>query len=415
MAETVVLAYSGGLDTSVAIPWLSEQGYDVVAVAADLGANLDLAAIQEKAVKIGARRCYVVDARAMFAERFIRPALNANALYEGQYPLSASLSRPLIAELLVAVAHREGADAVAHGCTGKGNDQVRFDVAIGALDPSLTVVAPVREWAFSRDAELEYADAHGVPVPVTRQSPYSIDVNLWGRSAEGGAIEDPGAPVPEDAYGWTVSPQACPPEALSVQLTFESGTPVALNGEHLSLWELIDRLNGLAGSRGVGRIEMVENRLVGIKSREVYEAPAAIALITAKRALEQLVLTRDLYQLRASLEGQYAALAYNGLWYSPARLALDAFMLEATRSVTGEVTLLLDHGQAIVAGRTAAGSLYNPGLATYSLHDTFDHKAAKGFVDLWGLPIRTLAAIHPLADPDAENWPFSILEPASRA
>ena len=212
-----------------------------------------------------------------------------------------------------------------------------------------------------------------------------------------------------------MSPQNCPGDPLSVELEFQSGTPIALNGQRLPLWELVDGLNGLAGSRGVGRIEMVENRLVGIKSREVYEAPAAVVLLTAKRALEQLVLTRELYQLRASLEGQYAALAYNGLWYSPARVALDAFMVEATRSVTGQVTLLLDHGQVIVGGRSAAGSLYNPGLATYSLHDTFDHGAAKGFVDLWGLPIRTLAAIHPLSDPDAETWPFSVLEPASRA
>ncbi|MGC8486962.1 MAG: argininosuccinate synthase [Clostridia bacterium] len=412
MRETLVLAYSGGLDTSVAIPWLTEQGYDVIAVAADLGANLDLPAIQQKALQVGAKRCYVVDTRQVFADRFILPALRANALYEGQYPLSASLSRPLIAELLVAVAHREGATAVAHGCTGKGNDQVRFDVAIGALDPSLKVVAPVREWGFSRDAEIAYAEQHNVPIPVTRQSPYSVDVNLWGRSAEGGAIEDPGAPVPEDAYAWTVSPSACPPDPLALTIDFEAGVPVAVNGEALSLWHVVDRLNVLAGSRGVGRIEMVENRLVGIKSREVYEAPAAVTLVQAKKALEQLVLTREVYQLRASLEAQYASLAYNGLWYSPARLALDAFMAEATKTVTGRVSVLLHHGQVIVAGRTAQASLYSPTLATYSLHDTFDHKAAKGFVDLWGLPIRTLAAIEPLADPDREDWQFSILEPA---
>lgn len=411
MRETLVLAYSGGLDTSVAIPWLTEQGYDVIAVAADLGANLDLPSIQKKALQVGAKRSYVVDTREVFADRFILPALRANALYEAQYPLSASLSRPLIAELLVAVAHREGASAVAHGCTGKGNDQVRFDVAIGALDPKLKVVAPVREWGFSRDAEIQYAEQHGVPIPVTRASPYSVDVNLWGRSAEGGAIEDPGAPVPEDAYAWTTSPGACPSDPLSVTIAFQAGAPVALDGEELPLWKLVDVLNSLAGSRGVGRIEMVENRLVGIKSREVYEAPAAVTLVAAKKALEQLVLTRELFQLRASLEAQYATLAYNGLWYSPARLALDAFMKEATKTVTGEVSLALDHGQVIVEGRTADASLYSPSLATYSLHDTFDHKAAKGFVDLWGLPIRTLAAIAPMAEPDQEAWQFAILDP----
>ena len=410
MSDTVVLAYSGGLDTSVAIPWLRDQGYDVIAVAADLGANQDLPAIQRKALKVGAKRSYVVDARAVFADRFIGPTLRANALYEGQYPLSASLSRPLIAELLVAVAHRERAAAVAHGCTGKGNDQVRFDVAIGALDPTLKVVAPVREWGFSRDSEIQYAEQHGVPIPVTRASPYSVDVNLWGRSAEGGAIEDPAAPVPEDAYAWTVPPEAAPTEPLAVTIEFEAGIPVALDGRALPLWRLVDTLNRLAGSRGVGRIEMVENRLVGIKSREVYEAPAAVTLLTAKKALEQLVLTRELYQLRSSLEAPYATLAYNGLWYSPARRALDAFMTEATRSVSGEVFLSLDHGHVIVQGRTARASLYSPTLATYGRGDAFDHKAAKGFVDLWGLPIRTLAALEPMADPDREPWPFAVLD-----
>lgn len=410
MSKRLVLAYSGGLDTSVAIPWLAEQGYEVIALAADLGSNQDLEAIQAKALSIGATRSYVVDVRQHFADQYLVPAVRANALYEGVYPLSAGLSRPLISELLVSVAHLEGATAVAHGCTGKGNDQVRFDVAIGALDPDLEVIAPVRDWAMSRDAEIEYAEAHGVPIPVTKTSPYSFDVNLWGRSAEGGQIENPAQPVPEDAYGWTKNPTLASAEGTSIQLQFEQGVPIALNGEVLAFPILIARLNQLAGNEGVGRIDLVENRLVGIKSREVYEAPAAVVLITAHRALEQLVLTRDLAHLKQRLEPEYSTLIYDGLWYSPARLALDAFMTEANLNTTGTVQMSLQQGRMRVDGVSSPGSLYSKGLATYSHGDLFDHRAAKGFVDLWGLPVRTRARVEPLAKPDVESFQFSVKE-----
>lgn len=412
MSKAVVLAYSGGLDTSVAIPWLAEQGYDVITVAADLGSNVDLPAIQAKALQVGAVKSYVIDARERFSEHYILPSLRANALYEGIYPLSAALSRPLIADLLVAVAQAEGARYVAHGCTGKGNDQVRFDVAIAALDPTLKVIAPVREWGFSRDAEIAYAEAHDVPIPVTRSSPYSVDVNLWGRSAEGGRIEDPSQPVPEDAYAWTVSPESSPAEPEHITVAFEAGRPVALNGEALPLPVLIGQLNVIAGRHGVGRLDLVENRLIGIKSREVYEAPAAITLICAHRALEQLVLTRDIARLKVTLEPQYAQLAYDGLWHSPARQALEAFMQVASAQTTGVVKLVLYRGQVWVDGRTSPTSLYSTELATYGTEDTFDHGAAKGFVDLWGLPIRTRSRVTPLAPIDLAQFAMSVTEKA---
>jgi argininosuccinate synthase len=408
--KRVVLAYSGGLDTSVAIPWLYERGYEVITVTADLGANQDLAAIQAKALQVGAKRAYVVDVRDHFAQQYLIPTIHANALYEGQYPLASALSRPLISELLVSVAHQEDAQAVAHGCTGKGNDQVRFDVAIGALDPRLEVVAPVREWSMSRDEEIAYAEAHQVPIPVTRSSPYSVDVNIWGRSAEGGRIEDPSQPVPEDAFEWTKNPAQCSPDGVSLSLTFDRGIPVALNGTSKPLHELISELNQLAGAHGVGRIHMVENRLVGIKSHEVYEAPAAVTVISAHRALEQLVLTRDLAHLKARLEPEVAELTYNGLWYSPARLSLAAFMAEANQWTTGEVFLKLAQGRVEVLGVTSPASLYHHGLATYSQDDQFDHRAAKGFVDLWGLPIRTRARVAPLASQNVADFAFSVSE-----
>ena len=394
-AKKIVLAYSGGLDTSVAIKWLQDLGWDVVTLVVDVGANADLASIQDKAVQLGVARAYAVDARAHFAERFLMPALKADALYEGVYPLASALSRPLIAELLVAVAHREGATAVAHGCTGKGNDQVRFDVAVAALDPALQVVAPVREWAFSRDQEIGYAQEHGIAVPVTAAAPYSVDVNLWGRSVEGGVLEDPAHPVPDDAWAWTADPDGSPASA-QLSIRFDQGVPVALDGAPLPLPSLLSELNAVAGQCGVGRLDIIENRLVGIKSREVYEAPAAVTLLAAHQALEQLVLTRDLARLKSSLASEYARLAYEGLWYTPSREALDAFMDEANQPVTGEVELALSHGRVTVVGRTAAQSLYRTELATYGSGDAFDHQSAEGFVALFGLSLRTRARVRPI-------------------
>ena len=390
----VVLAYSGGLDTSVAIKWLAEQGYEVIALCLDVGEGKDLDFARQKALSIGASQSFLVDAKDLFAREYVLPALQANALYEGVYPLSAALSRPLISQLLVETAHLNGAVAVAHGCTGKGNDQVRFDVSVTALDPSLTILAPVREWAWSREEELAYAQHNGIPVPVNRENPFSIDANLWGRSCEAGVLEDPWVAPPEAAFDWTQNPMTAPAEPEDVILEFDQGVPVGLNGRKLGLVELIEELNRTAGRHGVGRIDHVENRLVGIKSREVYEAPAAIALIEAHRALEALTLPREVMHLKPGLEHEYANLIYNGLWFSPLRQALDAFMQETQRHVTGAVRLRLYRGTAVATGRTSAQSLYSLDLATYDPGDAFDHKAAVGFITLWGLPTKVYARVH---------------------
>lgn len=402
MAEKIVLAYSGGLDTSVAIPWLKETyGYDVIALSADVGEGKDLEAIRRKALQIGAAEAVVVDARERFARDFVLPALQANALYQGRYPLSAALSRPLIAQLLVETARQYGATAVAHGCTGKGNDQVRFDVSVAALAPDLKVVAPVREWAWSRDEEIAYAREHGIPIPVTEENPFSIDANLWGRSCEAGVLEDPWVEPPEAAYAMTVAPERAPAEPEYVTLTFEAGVPVALDGRPLGLVELIERLNRVAGRHGVGRIDMVEDRLVGIKSREVYEAPAAVVLVEAHRALEALCLPREVLHFKPVIEQQVAQVIYNGLWFSPFKRALDAFVAETQRFVTGEVRVKLYRGTATVVGRRSPVSLYRHELATYSPDDRFDHNAAVGFIQLWGLPTRVHAAVHGAGRQDA--------------
>ncbi len=389
----LVLAYSGGLDTSVAIKWLSENGYDVVAMSADVGEGKDLAFVKEKALTIGAVESYMIDARDKFAREYVLPSLLANALYEGVYPLSAALSRPLISELLVEVAKREGAVAVAHGCTGKGNDQVRFDVSVAALAPDVKVVAPVREWAWSRDEEIAYAKEHGIPIPITLDSPFSIDANLWGRSCEAGVLEDPWAQAPEEAFDWTQSPENAPNEATYVEIEFSQGVPVAVDGESMALVDLIAHLNKIAGQHGVGRIDHVENRLVGIKSREVYEAPAALTLIKAHQALEYITLTREVAQFKPILEQKYAELVYNGLWFSALKQAVDAFILETQKNVTGTVRVKLFKGSASVVGSTSPYSLYNRGLATYTADDEFDHKAAVGFISLWGLPTRLQAKV----------------------
>ena len=393
MRKKVVLAYSGGLDTSVAIAWLKEQGYDVIALSADVGEGKDLDFIKQKALQVGAVASYIVDARQQFAEEFILPALMANALYEGKYPLSASLSRPLISKLLVEVAEQEGAVAVAHGCTGKGNDQVRFDVSVAALNPDLEIIAPVREWAWSRDEEIRYAQEHGIPVPVTIDSPYSIDANLWGRTCECGILEDPWAAPPEDAFEWTSAPHQAPDEPELVTIGFEKGRPISLNGQAMPLVELISTLNRIAGKHGVGRIDMVENRLIGIKSREIYEAPAAICLIYAHRELEAITLPRELQHYKPQLELKYVELVYNGLWYSPLKQCLDAFIQTSQQTVSGEVRLKLYRGSVQVDGRRSDLSLYDLDLATYNPGDTFDHGAAVGFIKLWGLPTRVYASV----------------------
>ncbi|ACV58257.1 argininosuccinate synthase [Alicyclobacillus acidocaldarius] len=395
MAEKLVLAYSGGLDTSVSIPWIRDHyGYDVIAMCVDVGEGKDLDATQAKAIQVGAVKSYKIDAKAQFAESFILPALKANALYEGKYPLASALSRPLISKLLVEVAEREGAVAVAHGCTGKGNDQVRFEVSIHALNPNLKVIAPVREWGFTRDEEIRYAKEHGVPIPVDLDNPFSIDANLWGRAIECGVLEDPWQEAPEGAFLWTVSPEEAPDEPEEIVISFEQGKPVALNGESLPLVDLIHRVNEIAGRHGVGRIDHVENRLVGIKSREVYESPAGKVLIMAHQELEHLTLTREVLQYKMGLELEYAKLIYNGLWYSPLKAAFDAFIDETQRYVTGDVRVKLYKGHAQATGRKSPYSLYRHDLATYETGDKFDHGAAVGFIRLYGLPTTVYATLH---------------------
>ncbi|WNS74588.1 argininosuccinate synthase [Bacillus sp. DTU_2020_1000418_1_SI_GHA_SEK_038] len=384
----VVLAYSGGLDTSVAIKWLEEQGYSVVACCLDVGEGKDLNFIQQKALTVGAVESYVIDAKEEFANEYALMALQAHALYEGVYPLISALSRPLIAKKLVEVAEKEGAVAVAHGCTGKGNDQVRFEVAIHALNPDLEVLAPVREWKWSREEEIEYAKQKNIPIPINLDSPFSIDQNLWGRSNECGILEDPWAAPPEEAYELTSSLENAPDTPDVVEIGFEKGVPVSLNGKEYKLAELILELNALAGKHGVGRIDHVENRLVGIKSREVYECPGAMTLIKAHKELEDLTLVKEVAHFKPNIEKKIAELIYEGLWFSPLRKALAAFLEETQTFVTGTVRVKLFKGHAIVEGRKSPYSLYDEKLATYTSDDEFDHNAAVGFIKLWGLPTK---------------------------
>jgi len=392
--QRCVLAYSGGLDTSVAIRWLCDHGYEVITLTADLGESKDMDAVAERALRTGAVAAHVADARNVFVEHFCFPTLAAGALYEGVYPLATALARPLIAKLLVDVAREEGASAVAHGCTGKGNDQVRFDVAVGALAPELTVVAPVRDWDMGRPQEIDYAAAHGIDVPVTAASPYSVDANLWGRSVECGVLEDPWAEPPADVFAWTVDGDAAPPGGEIVDIGFERGVPAAIGGDRLAPEDLVGRLNDIAGRNGVGRIDHVENRLVGIKSREIYEAPAAIALYTAHAALEAVTLGRDVARFKRLVADEWARLVYDGLWYGALRTALDAFVQSTQDAVSGEVRLHLLRGSATVTGRRAPGSLYRYELATYDRTvDAFDHAAARGFIELFGLPLRTQSRV----------------------
>ena len=396
----VVLAYSGGLDTSVSIPWLREKkGADVVALTVNVGQPGDLERIRSKAEASGASKAYVVDARQEFADEFIAPALRANALYEGIYPLSTALARPLIGRHLVEVARREGASYVAHGCTGKGNDQVRFDLSTTSLAPDLEVIAPAREWKMTREEEVTYAHSHGIPVPSGPKSPYSTDENLWGRSVECGILEDPAVEPPEEVYGWTQSPQSAPDTPTYVNVSFERGLPIAVDGRRAPFHELIVQLNGTAGAAGVGRIDHLESRVVGIKSREVYECPAATVLIGAHQALEALTLPRDLLDFKRTVEQRYAQMVYDGFWFSPLRNALDAFVTSTQERVTGEVALKLYKGSARVVGRRSPYSIYQHSLATYSSGDRFRPEMSEGFIYVWGLPARTWAAIgsHPTA------------------
>ncbi len=401
--DRVVLAYSGGLDTSVAIRWIGEKyGLEVIALTVDVGNERDMPAIQAKALQIGAVKALVVDARDLFVKYFVFPALQAGALYEGVYPLATALARPLIAKIMVDVARKENAVAVAHGCTGKGNDQVRFDVSITALAPDIKIIAPVREWRMTRDEEIEYAASHGIPVPVTLKSPYSVDQNLWGRSIECGVLEDPWQEPPAEVYNWTTDPGAAPTEPAYVEIDFEKGVPVALNGEAMDGVALVARLNTLGGEHGVGRVDHIENRLVGIKSREIYEAPAAVILHTAHADLENLTLTKDAARFKTTVASQYADLIYNGLWFSALHQDLAAYVASSQRHVTGTIRVRLHRGVCTTVGRKSPVSLYNLELATYEKGDAFDHNAALGFIKLWGLPLKTQATIQRIGEPPAE-------------
>lgn len=391
--SSVVLAYSGGLDTSVAIRWIKEQyNLDVITLTIDIGNARDLPAIAARAQQIGAVKSMVVDARADFMRYFVWPALQAGAIYEGNYPLATALARPLIARLLVEVARAEGAIAVAHGCTGKGNDQVRFDVSINTLAPDLKIIAPVREWSMTRDSEIAYAAEHAIPINVSTVNPYSVDQNLWGRSVECGVLEDPWAEPPEEVFDWTSNPDGDERiEPTYLEILFQHGIPLALNGEDMDGVLLVETLNKLAGNYGIGRIDHIENRLVGIKSREVYEAPAAVVLHTAHQALESLTLGRDQARFKEIVAAEYARLIYNGQWYSALHQDLAAYVQSTQRFVSGTVRVKLSRGHCAVVGRRSEHSLYNHGLATYDSGDQFDHDAALGFIKLWSLPLSTQA------------------------
>lgn len=393
-AKKVILAYSGGVDTSVCIPYLkNEWGVEeVITLAADLGQGDELEPIREKALKSGASESLVADVKESFVKDYAFAAIQANALYENRYPLGTALARPLIAKILVETAHQYGADAIAHGCTGKGNDQVRFDVSCAALDPKLKILAPAREWGMSREQTIAYGEQFGIPSPVKKSSPYSIDKNLLGRSIEAGVLEDPAAEPPAEIYEMTKAIADTPNEPEYIEIGFTRGIPTSLNGTPKNPVELIQQLNQVVGNHGIGRIDMIENRLVGIKSREIYESPAMLVLIQAHRDLESLTLTADVTQYKGGIEQTYTHIVYNGLWYSPLKAALDAFIQKTQERVMGTVRVKLFKGSATIVGRWSDNSLYSPDLATYGSEDQFDHKAAEGFIYVWGLPTRIWAS-----------------------
>ena len=392
--KKIVLAYSGGLDTSVCVKWLELQGAEPYALYLDLGQGEPAADVRSKALKIGAVDAFIRDAKTEFVDEYVAPAIKANAMYGGKYPLFTALGRPLIAKKLVEAAREVGATHIAHGSTGKGNDQVRFDVTTASIAPDLTVVAPVRDWNMSRPEEMAYAEEHGIPVPTTKKSLYSVDENLWGRSIEAGPLEDPDHEPTSDVFEMTTDPEVAPDEPQYIELGFEKGLPVSLDGQELPLIDLISALNSLVGAHGIGRIDMVEDRLVGIKSREIYEAPAALTIIKAHQELETLTLTKDVLRFKQTIENRYAELTYDGLWFTPLKSALDAFITETQHTVTGTVRLKLYKGKSTIAGRTAPQALYSKDLATYDPNSTFDEAAAAGFITLWGLPARQWAGVN---------------------
>ena len=395
-AKKVVLAYSGGVDTSVCIPYLKQEWgvEEIITLAADLGQGDELEPVREKALKSGASESLVADVKDIFVKDYAFPAIQANALYENRYPLGTALARPLIAKILVEAAAKYGADAIAHGCTGKGNDQVRFDVSCTALNPNLKILAPAREWGMSREQTIAYGEQFGIPAPVKKSSPFSIDKNLLGRSIEAGTLEDPANEPPEEIYEMTKAIADTPNEPEYLEIGFQKGLPTTINGTSKEPVELIEQLNKIVGNHGIGRIDMIENRLVGIKSREIYESPAMIVLINAHRDLESLTLTADVSQYKRGIEETYTKIVYNGLWYSPLKAALDAFIQQTQERVSGVVRLKLFKGNAIIVGRWSDNTLYTPDLATYGAEDQFDHKAAEGFIYVWGLPTRIWAQQH---------------------